>query len=63
MNTVKSFLQEVREELKKIVWPEKKEFIFSFIVTLLIVIFFSIFFAIVDGTIASILNKIIIYSV
>jgi preprotein translocase SecE subunit len=60
MKSLTTFLLEVLEELKKIQWPDRAEFIFCVSMTLLIVILFSLFFAGVDSAIGYFIKKIII---
>jgi preprotein translocase subunit SecE len=63
-NNIKSllvFLKEVGEELKKIHWPERKEFIFSVIATIIVVFLFAIFFGLVDSAIGYTVKSIILH--
>jgi preprotein translocase SecE subunit len=60
MKSLTTFLLEVLEELKKIQWPDKSEFIFCVVMTLVIVVLFSLFFACVDGAIGYFIKKIIV---
>lgn len=48
----KSYLKEVKSELKKVKWPTKKEIIKYTISTLVIVIFFAIYFVGIESLFA-----------
>lgn len=43
------FLQEVRDEARKIVWPSRKELIVSTVMVMIMVAVASVFFLIVDA--------------
>ena len=43
------FIQEVREEAKKIVWPSRKEIMISTIMVMIMVAMASVFFLVVDA--------------
>lgn len=43
------FLQEVRQEAKKITWPSRKETMITTVMVLIMVVLASIFFLIVDA--------------
>jgi preprotein translocase subunit SecE len=43
------FLQEVRQEAKKITWPTRKETMITTVMVLIMVVLASIFFLIVDA--------------
>ena len=43
------FLQEVRQETRKITWPSRKETMITTVMVLLMVVLASIFFLIVDA--------------
>ena len=40
---LKQFLNEVKNEIKKVSWPNKQESIASTIITIIVVVFFAIF--------------------
>ena len=48
----KSYLKEVKSELKKVKWPTKKDIIKYTISTLVIVVFFSIYFVGIESLFA-----------
>lgn len=58
-NNLNIFFQEVYSELSKIIWPSRKEFLFSVFFTLLVVVFFSIYLGLADMLIVLAVNKII----
>jgi preprotein translocase subunit SecE len=43
------FLQEVRQEAKKITWPSRKETMITTVMVLIMVVLASVFFLIVDA--------------
>ena len=52
----KQFSQEIKVELKKISWPQKKETISSTSVVLIIVLIVSFFLGVVDVALSRIVN-------
>ncbi len=48
MKSLSLFLQEVKVELLKVVWPKKDEFIGSIIIVMIVLAFFTIFFGVVN---------------
>lgn len=49
MNDIIRFLQEVRLEFSKVIWPKSDEFVGSVLVVLLLVAFFAVFLLVVDS--------------
>ena len=52
MKKVKKFFSEVKKELGKVKWPNKKDMIKYSIATIVFVIFFAVFFYLIDLTVA-----------
>jgi len=48
VKNVTRFLQEVRSELSKVVWPQWAEFIGSVVIVLVLVSFFAIYLGLLD---------------
>ncbi len=48
MKNISTFLNEVKIELSKVIWPTKEEFIGSTIVGLFIIFVFTIFFGVIN---------------
>lgn len=46
------FIREVRQEVKKVAWPSRKETLVSTAMVLVIALFAAIFFLLADGVIA-----------
>ncbi|KPJ68875.1 MAG: preprotein translocase subunit SecE [Syntrophobacter sp. DG_60] len=55
----RQFLREVRVELRKVTWPNKRETVGSTIVVILVVLFMSFYFGIIDLIFGSIIGKIL----
>ena len=53
------FVREVRQELKKVVWPTRKETIISTTMVLVIAGIAAIFFLLADGVISMIIRAIL----
>ena len=53
------FLREVKVELKKVVWPSKKQTIGSTLVVLILVLIISVFLGIVDEVVARIIRLVL----
>ncbi|HHU54221.1 MAG TPA: preprotein translocase subunit SecE [Mollicutes bacterium] len=53
MKKIINFLKEVKKEMKKVRWPNKKEMISYSIATISFVIIFAFFFALTDIVLAS----------
>jgi preprotein translocase subunit SecE len=56
---IKQFLREVKTELKKVSWPQKKEIVASTSVVLVIVIIIAIFLGLVDLGLSKIIKVIL----
>ncbi len=52
MKKIRKFLDEVKKELKKVRWPNKKEMVKYSVATISFVIFFAVFFYLIDLTVA-----------
>ena len=52
MKKVKKFFEEVKKELDKVRWPNKKEMVKYSVATISFVIFFAVFFYLIDLTVA-----------
>ena len=61
MKSLSIFLLEAWEELKKVVWPSRSDFVGSVVATIVVVTLFSFFFALVDGAIGYVVKSIIFY--
>lgn len=55
-NKITKFLREVRSEMRKVSWPNRKELITYTIVVLVTVIFVAVFTGVVDVIISAVLN-------
>ena len=53
------FVRQVREELSKVTWPEKKDTFISSVIVILLIIVFSIFFLLTDQVWSFLIKKII----
>lgn len=53
------FIREVRQEVKKVVWPSRKETLISTALVLSLAIIAAIFFLLVDGGISIIIRAIL----
>lgn len=62
MNKLFTFLQEVRAEIRKISWPKKDEMIGSSIIVFVFVVFFAAVLGVMDGSFATLVQKIIVWS-
>jgi preprotein translocase subunit SecE len=56
---VKTFINEVVSELKKVSWPSRKETVNSTFVVIVLIIILGIFLGFVDGVLAKIISTII----
>ena len=52
MRKVKQFFDEVKKELKKVRWPNRKEMLKYSVATISFVIFFALFFYLIDIAVA-----------
>ena len=52
MKKLRKFLDEVKKELKKVRWPNKKEMVKYSVATIIFVIFFAVFFYLIDLAVA-----------
>ena len=52
----RTFLTEVRNELKRVTWPSRKEVYATTLVVILVGVFFSVYLAAVDMILAHIVN-------
>jgi preprotein translocase subunit SecE len=59
LEKVKQFLREVKTELKKVTWPQKKETVASTSIVLVIVIIIAIFLGFVDLGLSKIIKVIL----
>ncbi len=53
MKKIVEFLKDVKKEMKKVRWPNKKEMLSYSIATISFVVIFALFFALTDLVIAS----------
>ena len=53
------FVRQVRQELSKVTWPEKKDTFISSLVVIVLIILFSIFFLLTDQIWSFVVKKII----
>ncbi len=53
----RTFLTEVRNELKRVTWPSRKEVYATTVVVILVSIFFGVYLWVVDITFLAIVNK------
>jgi preprotein translocase subunit SecE len=60
---IAQFLVQVRQELAKVEWPKKDEFVGSTLITFLFIIVFMIYLGVVDQSIEFIVRKIFLYSI
>lgn len=54
------FLQEVRDEGRKVVWPSRRELIISTIMVMVMVAFASVFFLGVDAVLKWVVDRVIL---
>ena len=54
MKKIKNFFSEVKKELSKVKWPNKKDMVKYSIATICFVIFFAGFFYLIDFSVAAI---------
>ena len=59
LEKVTQFLREVKVELKKVVWPTRKDTVASTSVVLILVIIIAIFLGLVDFGLSKIINVIL----
>ncbi|MGZ6250413.1 MAG: preprotein translocase subunit SecE [Candidatus Chromulinivorax sp.] len=59
MKNVGNFLQEVKVELSKIVWPTRQEFIGATIVALVVILAFTLFLSLINYIFHVGINKIL----
>lgn len=52
MKKIRKFLDEVKKELKKVRWPNRKEMVKYSVATICFVIFFAVFFYLIDLAVA-----------
>ena len=52
MKKVKKFFEEVKKELSKVKWPNKKDMVKYSFATIAFVIFFAVFFYLIDLAVA-----------
>jgi preprotein translocase subunit SecE len=53
------FVQQVREEARKITWPSRRETVISTVMVMLMVAFASIFFLVVDAVLKLAVEKVL----
>ena len=54
------FIQEVREEAKKIVWPSRREIMISTVMVMIMVIAAAVFFLLVDFVLKQGIDKLLL---
>lgn len=54
------FLQEVRDEAKKVVWPSKRELMISTIMVFIMVVIASLFFLGVDAVLKFVVDRVVL---
>ncbi len=54
------FLQEVRDEARKVVWPSRRELIISTIMVMVMVAFASVFFLGVDAVLKWVVDRVVL---
>ena len=59
MNGMMQFLNEVKVELSKVVWPKFNEWVGSTIVVLVIVVAFSVYLGLVDTAIFKLMKQVL----
>ncbi|BAI81240.1 preprotein translocase subunit E [Deferribacter desulfuricans SSM1] len=59
MEKFKKFIQEVKEELKKVVWPTKQETIQTTIVVIVMTLIVSAFLGVVDVALSKVIKLIV----
>ncbi len=55
---IKQFSREVKDELNKVVWPDRKSAIQTTIMVMIMTVVVAVFFLIVDTTLSAIVNQI-----
>lgn len=58
-NQTREFLTEVRNEMKRVTWPSKREVYATTLVVILTSIFFGVYLATVDYTLSHLVNWVI----
>ena len=53
------FVRQVRQEMQKVTWPEKKDIFISSAIVILLILLFSIFFLLTDQIWSFLIKKII----
>ena len=53
------FVRQVRQEISKVVWPERKDTMISSAIVILLIILFSLFFLFTDQVLSFSIKKII----
>ena len=53
------FVRQVRQEISKVVWPERKDTMISSAIVILLIILFSLFFLLTDQVLSFSIKKII----
>ena len=53
------FVRQVRQELQKVTWPEKKDTFISSVIVIVLIILFSLFFLLTDQVLSFSIKKII----
>ncbi|MEJ2633802.1 MAG: preprotein translocase subunit SecE [Calditrichia bacterium] len=56
INKAKGFIEDVRVEMKKVVWPERDELINSTVVVLVVSALFTLFIFFTDTIVSKIIN-------
>ena len=57
------FVRQVRQELSKVTWPEKKDTFISSVIVIVLIMLFSIFFLLTDQMWSFLIKKIIQFGV
>ncbi len=61
INSILQFIKEARQELKKVVWPSRKQTITSTSVVVIFVIVIAVFLGLVDLVVAKIVRSFLHY--
>ena len=57
------FVRQVRQEISKVTWPERKDLIISSVIVIVLIFLFSLFFLLTDQVISFTIKKIISFGV
>ena len=59
MSKIVTFLQEVRAELRKIVWPRRDDLVGSTVIVCLLALVFAVILGFMDSSFSTVIKKII----